>query len=127
MVGDPEISRSNGNGLATLLTEKTGQQPATAIEHASKIISHVETICAHPDSQMWERERLNYLRAHVRFCLAHLQLFVAAHEAGFVQMSSKELDLADQLRERLDELDDTLSWGAEDSEEIRALAEAACA
>ena len=98
-----------------------GVAPSQTIEQARFVIAAIEGFCAHPEAEKPNPARMSALRAYVRAVLAGLEFVVEGSRANFFAVSVDQLTTIDSLRERADELIDTLGWGAEAHAELTEL------
>jgi hypothetical protein len=99
--------------------------PAAALAFHRANVEHIEEACSHGASTKPDPHRIAAMRARARAIVAELDYLDESARAGDVELSDEQRDTLDEIRDRADELVDTLAWGAEAPDELRALADRA--
>jgi hypothetical protein len=97
---------------------------AVALVYHRANVEHLEEACSQGDWTKPDPHRVAAMRARARAIVAELDYLDESAHAGDVELTDEQRGTLDQIRDRADELVDTLAWGAEAHQELGALAEA---
>ncbi len=105
-----------------------GAAPSRFLAECARYLAVLENWCAEPEQQDSDPPKFRVMRAYVGALAAHLKVATEALAAGYWQLSASEAETLEELRDRADDLIDTMSWAAEGAEQLEKLAaEEACA
>lgn len=113
--------RSNGGSLGLKVGQ--GTPPAEALASIEQFVLLFEGLCSHDSWRDQAPAKFRAYRAYARLTLATLDYLADGAAAGFHELSASEGSRLDELRDRLDELLDTLGWAADCPGDLAALAE----
>ena len=97
---------------------------AVALVHYRATVEHIEGLCSRSDAGKPDPHRIAAMRARARVIVAELDYLDESARAGDMEIMDEQRATLEEIRDRADELVDTLAWGAEAHELLGKLAEA---